>query len=333
MLRKYLEEQINTNGCFGQRVRGIKKIRGEASSRFFYRVYLPGKTRVAMVYPVPAAKEIAGIVRLTDVYRHHGLHVAAIETIMDERVILMEDLGDTLVQKAFSNASRVERDKIIEQVGGILTTLRQIERVHTAALLDTARMKWEMDFFITYFAGHYLFSSSNMDEVARLKEQLHGLVEQIGPVNTFAHRDFHSRNMLYLKDNIYLVDFQDSLIAPADYDLVSFAFDAYLDLKGRRGKLLECLRRHQFQVDEEQYCLTALQRNIKALGTFGFQVNVKKNLAYKKYMNRTIKHIQSNPLLDRFSLENYFNLDIKKCLMTDNINPRKGKKASAIKMV
>jgi hypothetical protein len=80
--------------------------------------------------------------------------------------------------------------------------------------------------------------------------------------------------------------------------------DAYLDLKSLREFFLDSLTKRGKTIDvdinNEQFRLTALQRNIKALGTFGFQVMVRKNLAYKKYINRTIRHIRDNPLFEKF---------------------------------
>jgi hypothetical protein len=191
-----------------------------------------------------------------------------------------------------------ERKKVLQTVADILIRLQGVASTHATAVLDTARMKWEMDFFLTHFARNYLTKDALV--IKDFEARLYRMVECIQPINTFAHRDFHSRNMLVHKNDIYLVDFQDSLKASPWYDLVSFAFDCYLDLKSQRKFLLDCLKERGMIVDEEQFYITALQRNIKALGTFGYQVTIKKNLAYKKYIPRTLRHITTNPLFARF---------------------------------
>ncbi|MCJ7525993.1 MAG: hypothetical protein MUP71_12350, partial [Candidatus Aminicenantes bacterium] len=77
--------------------------------------------------------------------------------------------------------------------------------------------------------------------------------------------------------------------APRHYDLVSLAFDSYLDL-GRFRELL--LSGHESATNElRQLRLTALQRNIKALGTFAYQTYVCKHPAYARYIPRTLCHI------------------------------------------
>lgn len=276
----------------------IKKIRGEASNRTFYRVFFNNYSLVAMVYPAVNRKEIEKIVKLTNTYLQHRINVPKIEEIINDRVILQEDLGDLLAQKAFSRVKIKERKKILETVADILIRLKGVSVTNTTAILDTARMKWEMDFFLTHFAQNYL--TNDPQAINDLQSRLYRMVENIQPINTFSHRDFHSRNMLVHKNDIYLVDFQDSLKASPWYDLVSFAFDCYLDLKSQRKFLLDCLKERGLIIEEEQFYITALQRNIKALGTFGYQVTIKKNLSYKKYIPRTLRHILSNPLFDQF---------------------------------
>lgn len=294
-MKKYLETELRVRGVEG--ITDIRKLRGEASTRNFFRVSFKNRSLVAMVYPEDNRDEIERIARLTDVYQGHGLNVPVIEEIIGNRIILQEDLGDLLVQTAFSRFKKEEKQKVLERVAEIVVTLGRIPVSVTASTLDTARMKWEMDFFVSHFAPH--FCPPPLD-IEVLRETLHFMVEAIGPIGTFAHRDFHSRNMLYHNETIYLVDFQDSLVAPGFYDLVSFAFDAYLDLKSLGIFFLDSLDERGMVIDEEQYFLTALERNIKALGTFGFQVTVRKNLAYKKYIARTIRHILNNPLFERY---------------------------------
>ncbi|MDQ1354966.1 MAG: N-acetylmuramate 1-kinase [Acidobacteriota bacterium] len=277
----------------------------EASTRSFFRLHLDKYTLVAMVYPEENKEETERIARLTSLYNEYGLKVPGIKEIIDQRIILQNDLGKVLVQKALSWPRGEERKKILEKISRITIQLARIPLEHTAAVLDTARMKWEMDFFVTHFAGNYFHPQTDLEE---LRHILHAMVEKIGPVNTFAHRDFHTRNMLYYKNEIYLVDFQDSLRAPAFYDAVSFVFDAYMDLKTLRTLFIDSLKSNGLIMDEEQFYLTALQRNIKALGTFGYQVMVKKNLTYKKYINRTVGYVIENPLFDRFVKESNFRM-------------------------
>jgi aminoglycoside/choline kinase family phosphotransferase len=296
-IKGYLEAAL-------KQVKEIKKIRGEASTRMFFRVFFENRSQVAMVYPGENPTEIDRIVRLTDIYREHGIQVPGITDVIDSRIILQQDLGDMLVQKAFNNASAGEREEILTEVADILTRLKRIAPSHTGAVLDTARMKWEMDFFHTHFAANYLPAAR--ESSGDFQQRLHRMVDRIRPIDTFAHRDFHSRNMLMHQGGIFLVDFQDSLVASPYYDVVSIAYDSYLDLGARRRYFMRRLEERGMVIDDGQLYLSALQRNIKALGTFGYQVTVRRNLSYKRYIARTLRHVLSNPLFGRFFLPGHF---------------------------
>ena len=104
----------------------------------------------------------------------------------------------------------------------------------------------------------------------------------------------HPRNLLVLDKEIVMVDFQDSLVAPGYYDLVSLAFDSYLDLGMARGRLFPNLAACGHDRELQQVRLTALQRNIKALGTFAYQTHERRHPAYARYIPRTLHHIRGH---------------------------------------
>jgi aminoglycoside/choline kinase family phosphotransferase len=68
-------------------------------------------------------------------------------------------------------------------------------------------------------------------------------------------------------------------------DLIAY----FLALVGRPGSEDEFRRR---------FDLMALQRNLKALGTFGYQTTVRKNPVYIQYIPRTLRYVHTN--LERY---------------------------------
>jgi len=273
-------------------VERITKIRAEASLRTFYRLEFKQETRVAMVYPGPEPAALERIKRLTDLYRAHNIPVPRIHAVLEDRALLQDDLGDGLLQRVFTRGAIAEKRAWLPRVADLLQKLAGIPPEKTPSQLDPDRMHWEMDFFIQHFASRRL----DLAQSRRLRARLIGLVETIDPAPVFAHRDFHSRNMMVVGDGIFLVDFQDSLRAPRAYDAVSFAWDAYMDLGKLRQPFLADLDARGLLPSMEQVYLTALQRNLKALGTFGFQVYARGNRGYKRYVARTLRHVAANPM-------------------------------------
>ncbi len=295
-MKKYLEKRIKN-------IKKIKKIRSEASNRSFFRIYKDNYTLVAMVYPEENRDEISKVVKFRSIYDDNKINVPLILDVIDNRIIIQEDLGCLSLQRLFLKSNINRKKGILNQICEILLKLKQISTDNTKSILDTKRMLWEMDFFIKYFALNFCSTSKDIEQI---RNNLCSIVDKITNIDTFAHRDFHSRNMFYYKDKLFLVDFQDSLIGPEYYDLVSFAFDSYLDLKSIRKYLFDILLKNKFEINFEKLYLTAIQRNIKALGTFGYQIKIKNNLLFKKYVNRTINYVINNKLFPEFSYLSLF---------------------------
>ena len=267
----------------------LSAIRSEASRRRFFRIRRGGKSLVAMVYPEPAPAEVERFCALQKIYRERGLRVPRIDKVLDGQVVVQEDAGDLLLQRAWRLAPGGERERLLGRCREIALNLAAVPPALAAARLDRARLNWEMDFFLKHFFPRIPVGGCQRDELdAALKK----LVVAMEPECVFAHRDFHSRNLLVLGNEIVMVDFQDSLLAPRYYDMVSLAFDSYLDL-GRAREVLFSGREWP-AAERRQLRLTALQRNIKALGTFAFQTYDRRHPAYARYIPRTIRHIQGH---------------------------------------
>ena len=95
-------------------------------------------------------------------------------------------------------------------------------------------------------------------------------------------------------------------MGPDTYDLVSLLRDSYVDigdrdldelvayflaLKGREPVLRDTDCRHEFR---RRFDLMAVQRNLKALGTFGYQTITRGNPVYIQYIPRTLTHARAS---------------------------------------
>jgi aminoglycoside/choline kinase family phosphotransferase len=123
------------------------------------------------------------------------------------------------------------------------------------------------------------------------------------------HRDYHSRNVL-VGEELMVVDFQDAMEGPLFYDLVSLLGDDYRDVPTTAVvaaiETFWAIARTNVAVsavadvpDEpsllaagarQGFALTAAQRSLKALGTFGYQISVAGRHEYATYASRTWNH-------------------------------------------
>ena len=98
------------------------------------------------------------------------------------------------------------------------------------------------------------------------------------------HRDYHSRNLLLSREeNILLLDFQDARWGSPWYDLSSLLYDPYVNIPPavRKSCLEYYLERRTHLKEKLRYFqLQAIQRLLKALGTYIHQCWEKKNFIY-----------------------------------------------------
>jgi aminoglycoside/choline kinase family phosphotransferase len=95
----------------------------------------------------------------------------------------------------------------------------------------------------------------------------------------FVHRDYHSRNLLIVeRHNPGIVDFQDAVLGPVTYDLVSLLRDCYIAWP--RARVLAWAEQHRLRLQaaglvdcdaatfRRWFDWMGLQRHLKVLGIF-----------------------------------------------------------------
>lgn len=154
--------------------------------------------------------------------------------------------------------------------------------------MDQDRLRFEMNFFFLNFCSSYL-SEKPSDKV---KESIYGLIDELGRTpSVFAHRDYHSENILVAGDSIFVVDYQDALMAPRCYDLASLYVDGYRKPSRDDKKRILAAALKITGADVTEFRKTALQRALKALGTFGYQVVQRNKERYREAAVRTAGYL------------------------------------------
>jgi N-acetylmuramate 1-kinase len=148
--------------------------------------------------------------------------------------------------------------------------------------LDASRLRFELAFFKLHFVEGYM----NAGSAPELAEALDALADEVASYpRAMAHRDFHSENVLGTSgEGLVVIDFQDALLAPRAYDMASLAVDPY---RSQDPRVAEHFRRTWLTrsgAQPEEFDRTALQRALKALGTFGYQVTRRKRARYMRFV-------------------------------------------------
>src|SRR5438270_3506178 len=140
-----------------------------------------------------------------------------------------------------------------------------------------------MDFFVKHFVEGYRGAVLSPAERTTLSQEWAHLVEELASEpRVLCHRDYHSRNLMVHRGQLYVIDFQDARMGPDTYDLASLLRDSYVDIADREldelvAYFLAMKGRPADETFRPRFDLMALQRNLKALGTFGYQTAVRRN--------------------------------------------------------
>lgn len=248
----------------------------DASFRRYFRV--KGAEGQFIVMDAPPEKENIGpFIRVADLLARSGVNVPAIfQQNLADGFLLLEDFGsqcfldrldpqsaDSLYQSAFDSLFNLQTRTILESCGlpGYDEALLQRE----LAIFDDWFLKQTLDIQIP----DALWETTRALLAASALEQ---------PL-VCVHRDFHSRNLMVLNDDSPgVIDFQDAVIGPITYDLVSLLKDCYIAWPGPRveqwmtGYYQRLLQAELIACNPVQFKrwfdLMGLQRHLKAIGIF-----------------------------------------------------------------
>jgi N-acetylmuramate 1-kinase len=307
--RERIEAYLDKSGLASKKPR-VVTLTGDASDRRYYRVLVPeGPSIVLSLYSSAFSFEKLSFVNVARLLDQMPVPIPTVLGHAEEiGVLALEDLGDVTLQAHLGAATAAEHAAIYRQAVALIATLqRRGADLEDSAYLpygiafDVEKLSWELDFFINHFIEAYrgiVIAPSALEE---LRQAFRDVIEELAAEpRVLCHRDYHSRNLMLHQDKLYIIDFQDARMGPDTYDLVSLLRDSYVDLpeqtvaeliayflalKGLTGAEAEFRMR---------FDLMALQRNLKALGTFGYQTTARRNPVYIQYIPRTLRYVRDN---------------------------------------
>jgi hypothetical protein len=201
---------------------------GDASFRRYFRVSLPGGgTRIAMDAP-PEHEDCGPYLQVAEALAAAGLHVPAVEAAdLAQGFLLLEDLGTTVYLDVLSERT-VER--LYGDALGALATMQACGPREGFPPYDRALLLREMALFPDWLLERQLGIAVDPGMRALLDQSFDRLAATaLDQPRVFVHRDYHSRNlMVAAPPTPGVLDFQDAVIGPMTYDLVSLLKDCYV---------------------------------------------------------------------------------------------------------
>jgi len=291
-----------------RQVVSVETLAGDASARTYYRIrYSSGSTAVVMRLPGLAPNEGASFLDVQSYLEDLGLPVPEIYGHQPaECLLLLEDLGDLLLETAVQEASPDSIKDLYREAVDLLVEMRRrsaassVDCVALYLAFDEKKLMEEMRFFMDHFVRGLCASEPSPAAVSDLGDFFSRICSILAAEpRIFTHRDYHARNLLIHRGRLFMIDFQDARMGPAQYDLASLLRDSYVTLP--EDLVVELLGRYMDATEVNAaesrsrfryiFHVMSLQRNIKALGTFGFQAAVKGAGRYLSSIPRTGAYI------------------------------------------
>ncbi len=297
------------------RTTGIVALQGDASDRRYVRLLLnDGASLVLALHAAAVDFDSSPFMAVARLLHDMSLPVPAVLHYSSALGIIgLGDLGDVTLQAHVRTASAASRTACYRQAVRLIAQLQQrgVERVHEgtppySVAFDREKLTWELDFFVRHFIVAYLGKIPSEAVREALQEEWRRIVDELADeARVVCHRDYHSRNLMVHRGSLWIIDFQDARMGPDTYDLASLLRDSYVDLSGEEvddlvgefvhGQSGERGLDRDFHAEfRRRLDLMSLQRNLKALGTFGYQTSTRGTTVYVQYIPRTLGYVHAN---------------------------------------
>ena len=269
----------------------LRAASADASFRRYFRVAAPAGAADATLIVMDAPPDKEDVGRFCDVaavLRAAGLSVPRV--LAQDRelgLVLLSDLGSTTYLDALLVAREQQRqadcDTLMRDALAALVRLQGVGAAWPA--YDAQRLQAEMDLFPEWYLGRHLQAELTPLEQQGLRRVMDALLRNVlAQPAVPVHRDYHSRNLMVLPGhaecgNPGVLDFQDAVLGPITYDLVSLLRDAYIAWPEAQQidwavRYWEMARRAGLPVQDDfgafyrDFEWMGLQRQLKVLGIF-----------------------------------------------------------------
>ena len=288
----------------------------DASDRRYFRILVPDAPSIVLsLYSAPFDVTALPFVNVATLLARMPVPIPAVLGHADDLgVLALQDLGDVTLQAHLGAATPAQHAALYRQAVALIATVQKrgqdlasAEYLPYGISFDVEKLTWELDFFTKHFLEAYRGVTLAEDQRTALRGEFAAIVNELaGEPRVLCHRDYHSRNLMMNDGQLYMIDFQDARMGPDTYDLVSLLRDSYVDLTDQTVEdliayFLALKGTPEDRDFRRRFDVMALQRNLKALGTFGYQTTARRNPVYIQYIPRTLRYVRRNLALPRFA--------------------------------
>ena len=284
-------------------VNDISPASADASFRRYFRATAGGDSFIVMDAP-PTHEDVIPFMKVANLLRTAGVQAPKVHAQNIEKgFLLLCDFGNRPYLDSLDEAS------VDWLYGDAMESLIRMEMgvdIQTCGLppYDETRLRNEINLFAEWFLAGLLKRNVTQAELAVMEKTWQILLQSaLEQPRVCVHRDYHSRNLMVTdQDNPGVLDFQDAVIGPITYDLVSLLRDCYIAWP--QARVENWVRHYHLRLMDEGlveernserflrwFDLMGLQRHIKVLGIFS-RLNLRDGKdGYLKDIPRTLNYV------------------------------------------
>jgi aminoglycoside/choline kinase family phosphotransferase len=298
--------------------RPVRRLAGHASLRSYWRVGSPPASRVVMVMPPGAKPEevtkggAPAEEPFVDVQRYLaglGVRVPAVHAFEPEAgLMVLEDLGDDMLETRLLAGD--PQGPLYEAAIDQLARLRAAAEARPGGSIAFTRSfdrdlyRWELEHFVEWGLEAWKGERLSAAERAVADRHFDAIAAALdAEPKGFTHRDYQSRNLMVLPGGEQaVIDFQDALLGPRQYDLVALLRDSYVELEAPfvEAMLRRWLERFaaaggarlDYVPFRATFDLLTIQRKLKDAGRFVFIDRVKKNPGFLPSIPASLRYVR-----------------------------------------
>ncbi|TMH83293.1 MAG: aminoglycoside phosphotransferase [Betaproteobacteria bacterium] len=273
----------------------------DASFRRYFRASLPdGRSYVVMDAP-PEREDCRPFVHVARLLRAAGVHAPEVHAEdLAQGFLLLADLGTQTYLQAL-NADNAAR--LLGEATDALLRWQLATRPGELPPYDEALLRREMNLFPEWYVSRHLGVELSNAQKAELEGIYRLLVKSaLAQPAVYVHRDYMPRNLMVSEPNPGVLDFQDAVLGPITYDMVSLLRDAFVSWDEERVldwsvRYWEKAKRAGLPVETgfaefwRAFEWMGLQRHLKVLGIFA-RIN---------YRDGKPKYLEDTPRFIRYA--------------------------------
>ena len=286
----------------------INPINSDASFRNYYRVSDHSGTTYVIMDSPPDKENNEQFIFISELLTKMEIPSTVVYAKdLSMGFFILSDLGPvTLLDRNMDTRIKTKREKLYTEAINILLLIQKNGNnfVDQLPVYDLELLETEMNLFLDWYCIKELgISAAQLNEFNLGKCFKYLSESALKQFQLFAHRDYHSRNIMISKrGELGIIDFQDAVLGPIAYDLVSLLRDCYIELSENEIRhwlevvyqrlINENLLDISYEKFEVDFDLMGCQRHLKAIGIFSRLKHRDGKPNYMKDVPRTLGYLK-----------------------------------------